>query len=433
MSLLIIGCIGWLIYRVLHRTTLTLSPASLSLMWVLGTGGVYLVYYVFIALFRQNPPSLLILAIGAVGFIDMIRSQHHLTWSGWHVFRQEKWATVGLMLVIVLMSVSIFMSGFYADTTRMWMAKGDMLNQLPEYIPLIESLAEPYHPDYPMMMSHQYQWQLLWGDDLFSLKLSTWVWYITLLLACLSFFTRWTQHPIRWLIVLAGYPAYWFVIPLATVDIPLSVMWVVAVWWILNGLDNPSAPLTSVALVCGTMILTKNEGILMVGCLLIGLAMTWIVDPTHRSKMARLMGLIIVISGMSFLSWYGLIVGQANIAVGSDFGLSGFSGQRVIDVAQLLVPILLDPISTAGLWLIFVGFIIASYRQTPVLWFPVFLYLGIISVSYMFSVRPTTLQQHIGQSYFRLILQIAPMALIYIARSFASEFYNKKQTKYLSE
>jgi len=419
LGLLTVGLIGWLIYRVLYTNQLELSPASLPLIWILGTGGIYLIYYLHISLLHQNPPPILILGLAGVGVIEAVRLRHSIKLDGWYPLKQAKWSTLILGLVVLAMSISIFMSGFYADTTRMWLAKGDMLNQLPDYEHLLESLVERFHPDYPMVMSHQYQWQLLWLDSLISLKLLAWVWYIALLLGCLSLLTRWTTHPIRWLILLAGYPSYWFVIPLATVDIPISVIWITAVVWMMRYLDNREGSIVGIALVCGVMILTKNEGFIIIGCIVIGLLMTAILQQTKRQPIVRLIIGIVVMSGISFISWYGLIVGQATVSVGSDFGLSGFQIERISEVAQYLLPILFNPLETACLWMVFLGFIVVGYRDKPLVWLPVLLYLLVISASYTLSVRPTTLYQHIVQSYFRLILQIAPLALVFVAHCFS--------------
>jgi hypothetical protein len=419
LSILSIGLIGWLIVRLLHPKTLELSPASLPLIWILGTGGIYLLYYLHISILQQNPSPVLILGLGGLGGFEAIRHRHQVTWVGWHPFKQAKWVTLILCFIVVVMSISIFMSGFYADTTRMWLAKGDMLNQLPDYGHLLESLKERLHPDYPMVMSHQYQWQLVWSDSLISLKLLTWVWYIMLLLACLDLFTRWTKHPIRWLILLAGYPSYWFVMPIATVDIPISVMWVTAIVWMMCYLEDRQVSVLGIALVCGVMILTKNEGFITIGCILFGLMVTAFQQPMKRQQIIRLMIAIGMMSCLCFISWYGLIVGQAIIAVGSDFSLSGFRLERVPEVAKFILPILFNPLETAWLWIVFLGFLIVGYRDNPLLWLPVLVYLLAISVSYTFSVRPTTLYQHIVQSYFRLILQIAPLALVYVARCFS--------------
>lgn len=419
LSILTIGLIGWLIYRILFSKSLELSPASLPLIWILGTGGIYVIYYLHISILQQNPSPVLIFGLGGLAAIEGFRHRHTIKWVGWHPLYQAKWATLILCLIVLGMSISIFMSGYYADTTRMWLAKGDMLNQLPDYRLLIESLLERLHPDYPMVMSHQYQWQLLWSDSLISLKLLSWVWYIALLLACLSLLSRWTKHPVRWLLLLAGYPSYWFVMPLATVDIPISVIWVTAILWIMRYLDDQHVSIWGIALIFGVMILTKNEGFMTVGCMIIGLLITAVMQSTKRQQIIRLMLAIVVISLISFISWYGLIVGQATVAVGSDFGLSGFRFERLAEVARFLFPILFNPLETAWLWVIFLVFILVGYHDDPLLWLPVLIYLLAISVSYTFSVRPTTLYEHIVQSYFRLILQIMPLAFIYVARCFS--------------
>jgi len=419
ISILTVGLIGWLIYRVLYSNVLEISPASLPLIWILGTGGIYLIYYLHISILKQNPSPILIFALAGFGVIEAFRVRRRIQWDSWQIFKQAKVATFILCLLILGMSVSIFMSGFYADTTRMWLAKGDMLNQLPDYQLLIESLLERLHPDYPMVMSHQYQWQLLWSDSLISLKLLTWVWYIALLLACLSLLTRWTKHPVRWLILLAGYPSYWFVMPLATADIPISVIWVTTMVWIMRYLDDKQTSIWGIAVLCGVMILTKNEGFLTVGCMIIGLLITAALQSAKRQQIIQLLSAIVAISLISFISWYGLIVGQATVAVGSDFGLSGFTIERISEVALFLMPILFNPLGTAWLWVIFIGFILIGYHDDPLLWLPVLIYLLVISASYMFSVRPTTLYEHIVQSYFRLILQITPLALVYVARCFS--------------
>lgn len=421
IGILTILLIGWLIYRILHPSHAEVSPASLAFMWILGAGGIYLIYYGFVGFLHQNPPPALLLVIGVFGIIDIVRIRQRMTFAGWHIFRETKFSVIILAVVIVMMTISIFMSGFYADTTRMWMAKGDMLNQLPDYVHLMESLPDHRHPDYPMVMSHQYQWQLVWADDWISLKLSTWVWYITLLLAATALFTRYTRHPVRWLIVLAGYPAYWFVIPIATIDIPLSVMWLIVIGWTLRYLDGDNISPLAIAISCGIIILTKNEGFLIVGTILIGMLVTLVIQSDTRRRLLRLLGAIIVVGGLSFFSWYGLIVPQAEITVASDFGLSGFTLERIPLVIEILAPILFNPVQTAGLWLIFLYFIIRGYRQTPLLWLPVLLYLVFISASYTFSVRDTSLLGHIIQSYFRLILQITPLALVYVACCFAQD------------
>ena len=419
LGVLTVGLIGWLIYRLLYANMLELSPASLPLIWILGTGGIYLIYYLHISILHQNPSSILIVGLSGIGAIEGFRLRHSIKWEGWHPFKQAKWARLILCLIVVGMSITIFMSGFYADTTRMWLAKGDMLNQLPDYGHLVESLLERYHPDYPMVMSHQYQWQLLWSDSPISLKLLAWVWYIALLLAILSLLTRWTNHPIRWLILLAGYPSYWFVMPLATVDIPISVIWVTTIVWMMRYLDDEEGSIWGIGLVCAVMMLTKNEGFITIACILIGLLLTAFLEQAKRQQIMRLTLVIILLCGISFISWYGLIIGQATVAVGSDFGLSGFQVERVLEVARHLLPILLNPLETAGLWFVFLGFIIVGYWDKPLLWLPVLLYLLVISTSYTLSVRPTSLYEHIVQSYFRLILQIAPLALVYVARCFS--------------
>lgn len=428
ISILTILLVGWLIYHALQPNHLELSPASLTMVWVLGTGGIYLIYYGFVGFLHQNPPSILILVIGALGIIDILRIRHKIMIKGWDTLRKAKFSVVILGVIMVMMSISIFMSGFYADTTRMWLAKGDMLNQLPDYIHLMEALPDPRHPDYPMVMSHQYQWQLVWADDWMSLKLSTWVWYIALLLAALPLFSRDTRHPVRWLIVLAGYPAYWFVVPIATVDIPLSVMWLIVIGWALQYLDGDDRSPLAIALVCGMITLTKNEGFLIVGSIVIGLLITLLIQPAKRRDLIHLLSMIIIVSGLSFFSWYGVIVPQADITIASDFGLSGFTLERIPQVIEIIAPILFNPVQTAGLWLIFLYFIVRGYHQKPLLWLPALLYLVFISASYTFSVRDTSLLGHIIQSYFRLILQITPLALVYVAGCFAQNGDSPKVT-----
>ncbi|GEM_PF-2141669 len=416
ISIITIWLIGWLIYRIFQAQNLELSPASVPLMWILGTGGVYLVYYIFVGFLQQNPPPLLLLVIAGCGVIEAVRMRHQVIVSGWDVFRSARLSTSILIVIILMMTISILMSGFYADTTRMWLAKGDMLNQLPDYIHLMEHLKDIRHPDYPMVISHQYQWQLVWADDWISLKLSTWVWYVVLILSAIALFKRYTKYPVRWGILLAGYPAYWFVIPLATVDIPISIMLVVVISWILNYLDSNAVSKWMIASVCALLVLTKNEGFLIVGSIVCGVIATFIIQSSQRQQLLRLLSAIIVVSALSFISWYVMIVPQADIAVASDFGLSGFQAEKIPQVLELILPILFNPIQTAGLWVIFFVCLLMGYWRTPLLWMPALLYLLAISASYMFSVRETSLLEHIIQSYFRLILQITPLAMIYIAQ-----------------
>lgn len=421
---------GWLLYRIIQRDELEISPATISLAWVLGTVILYVTYYIFILSVNRAPPPLIIIALGVIGFIDFLRTLPHTRRKNWHIFRQTKLLTVLLLLILGFMSLYVFFDGYHYDTIRMWLYKAQILSLTPDYTQAINSLIPEQHPDYPMLYTHQLQWQLHWADSLFSLKLPTWITYINIILATASLLTHFKiQHPIAWLIFLAGFPQYWTVIPTATADLPLSLNLIVGIIWLIRSSGGNRSARILMTLAFGALILTKNEGILLVFSVLI--AQLFVTIFQSNTRMHTLKTILWIIAGASvvWISWYTLVVGQSSAIIVSDFGTASITTSRIIEVATLLIPIVCNPFTTAGIWIFAVACLITGHIKAPRIWIPLFVYLALVSSTYLLSVRPSGLYAHIVQSYFRLLTQITPLAIVYLAICFSTVSTNTSNTK----
>jgi len=412
---------GWLVYHVIQRDNLEISPATVSLAWVLGTGVLYVVYYSFILIGKQSPPPFILILIGTIGFIDFIRTLPKAKIKDWHIFRQSKPLTTLLLLTIGSMTLFIFFDGYHYDTIRMWLYKAQALSITPDYTQVINSLISIQHPDYPMLYTHQLQWQLNWSDSIFSLKLPTWVAYINVILTTSALLIHFKiRHSIIWLIFLAGFPQFWIVMPMATADLPLSLNLLICLVWLIRALDDNRSSRVFMALAMAGLVLTKNEGILLVLSVLFSLLCIALFRSNSRKQVLQTMLWIIGGVVLAWVSWYTLVVGQSSANIVSDFGSDGLTSSRIIEVATLLIPILLNPFTTAGIWIFIIGCFLTGHLKAPVIWIPLFVYLALISSTYIFSVRSTGLYAHIVQSYFRLLTQITPLAVVYLAICFSS-------------
>jgi len=412
---------GWLLYRLFQRNNLELSPATIALSWVLGTGVLYLTYYSFILIGKQSPPPIIIFGLGLIGLVEFIRVLSKTQFDGWHIFRQSKFMTVVLLLVIGYMSLHIFFDGYHYDAIRMWLFKAQLLSITPDYTQVINSLIPIQHPDYPMLYTHQLHWQLAGSDSLLSLKLPTWMAYISIILAINALFTHFKiERPIFWLIFLAGFPQFWLVIPTATADLPLSMMLIVGIVWLNRYLDGDTLASPLMAFVFGAMVLTKNEGILLVLSVIVGLCVMAITRSHNPKRLLQAILWIIGVASVAWVSWYSFVVGQASATIISDFGFISLTPERIIEVIGLLIPILFNPFLTVGIWIFVVGCFLTGHFRFPIIWMPMMIYLVLISSTYLFSVRETGLYAHVVQSYLRLLTQITPLAIFYLATSFSN-------------
>jgi hypothetical protein len=412
---------GWLLYRVVQHHNLELSPATLSLSWVLGTGILYTVYYSFILLAKQSPPPLIMIVLGIVGGIELVRLFPNTQIKGWQLFQRSKILTILLVLMMSIMCIYILVDGYHYDTVRMWLFKAQILHITPDYHQMMDTLIPPQHPDYPMVYTHQLQWQLIWSDSLVSLKLPTWMAYINLILATTALLIQFKiRHSVAWLIFLAGFPQYWSIIPTATADLPISMMLLVAMTWLNRYLDGEKFVGLLMALGFGWLVLTKNEGILLVLSILVGLCGIAIVQPSNRKRLLRAIVWIVCMSGLWWISWYAVVVSQSMGNLVSDFSLSSLTIARIPEAIELLIPILFNPFLTASIWIFVIGCFLTRHFKFPIIWIPLFVYLILISSTYVFSIRPSGLYAHIVQSYFRLLLQVTPLAIVYLGMCFSN-------------
>lgn len=386
--------IGWSIYRLIRQDS-ALSPEALGSAWLLGTGAVGFIHYLSIVIFQANPPTPLVLALAAPALW-----LHPCQLDGWSAFRRERLATLGLLLLMATLLGFLAMSGFTADATRMWLAKAQLYAQKPDYTHMIENLYWRWHPSYPPLFSHQYQWQLVFTETTLGLKLPLFGYYVTTLMAVFALLRDRIRQPVLWTVLTAGFPIYWWFWPLGTADPALAAFAVMGLYWVgRHGILS--------ALILGLMPLVKTEGLLLLACMLVGILVT--------ERSLRTVGMVVGWGAICTLSWWS-IVWRTGIE-DSDFALLAFSPDRIVSVLDRTLPILLNPVLFAFLWFFFFLLLLLGYWKYVLLWLPTALYVVMVIAAYTFSTYHMGIDNHIHQSMERILLQVVAPAMVYLGLS----------------
>jgi len=409
--------LGWLAYRAVQRQQASLSPVGIATAWVLGAGVVHAIYYVHVLFLLRNPHPLVLILPGLIGLVDAVRVARAGRWRGWQPFRAAPRASMLLAACIVVMTLLTTINGFYLDTLRIWLARAQALDQLPDYRHAMENIFWLFHPEYPPLWSHQYQWQMQFGDSMLALKLPSLGYYVTLLAAAVALLARSTRNPILWTVIVALPGLFVWVWPTGTADMPLSASVTLGVCWLFIYRESRAArDLWCAALAIGLLTLIKNEGILLVVCLLVPLALDAL-RPARRGLALRSLLAVAGVSAICALSWLLLVW---SVAPGiSDFSLGAFSVDQLQTALSVGLPVLLDPL-TAAAWPLMIVLLALGFWREPLLWLPALLYALGMLFSYAFSVYPPGIMHHIVQSYHRLLAQMLPLALIYIVGALTS-------------
>lgn len=410
--------LGWLAYRAVQRQHAELSPVSIATAWALGVGVVHAIYYVHLLLLLRNPHPLLLILPGLAGLIDALRVARAGGWRGWEPFRAAPRASALLVACIGIMALLTAFNGLYVDTQRIWLGRAEAFDQLPDYRHSLEHIYWLFHPEYPPLWSHQYQWQMQFGESMLALKLPSLGYYAALLAAVVALLARSTQRPVLWAVIVALPGLFVWVWPTGTADMPLGASVTLGVCWLFIYRDSrASRDLWCAALVIGLLTLIKNEGMLLVACLLAALALD-LLRPLRRWLALRSLLTVGGVSAVCALSWL-LVVWS--VAPGySDFSLSAFSTEQLQTALSVGMPILVDPLLLAGAWPLLIVLLALGFWREPLLWLPPLLYALGMLFAYAFSVYPPGQMHHIVQSYHRLLGQMLPLALIYIIGALTS-------------
>ncbi len=80
--------------------------------------------------------------------------------------------------------------------------------------------------------------------------------------------------------------------------------------------------------------------------------------------------------------------------------------------------VLIDPRSFYGVWLVFLAALCVGRRQLGehlLLWLPALAYALLMAASYLFSDYGAGVQEHVRFSYGRLLLQVLPFTIVFLA------------------
>lgn len=410
--------LGWLAYRLVQRERAALSPIGMVTAWALGVGVVHVIYYVHVLALLRNPHPLALILPGLAGLFDALRCARLGRWRGWEVFRAAPRASALLVACVGIMTLLTAVNGLYVDTLRIWLARAEAFDQLPDYRHSLENIYWLFHPEYPPLWSHQYQWQMQFGWSPLALKLPSLGYYVTMLAAAVALLARSTGRPVLWAAVIGLPGLFVWVWPTGVADAPLSASVVLGVCWLLIYRETRARrDLWCAALVIGLMTLIKNEGLLLAACLLAPLALDAL-RPARRAHALRSLLVVGMATLICALSWQ---IVAWTVAPGiSDFSASAFEMQQLRQAIAWGVPVLLDPLLLAAAWpLLFVLLALGFWRE-PLLWLPPLLYALGMLFAYGFSAYPPGIMHHIVQSYHRLLGQMLPLVLIYVIGALTS-------------
>lgn len=410
--------LGWFIFTRIKRDDRPISPLGMATAFLLGTGAVHGVYYASILLFESNPPPLLILAGSLPGWVSFAQATVARRFSGWQSFREHRRLTTVLVGVVILMTVFTAMTGYYADTLRMWHAKAQLLDVVPSYAEMIAYLGTDWHPEYPTLLTHQYQWQRVFSDTVFGSKLPNVAYYLTTLAGTfyLLHYLKVKQR-VMWLIFLAGLPVYWAWQTQAAADLPVSAYVVVGLSWLVHD-DKRTSSLALAVIVLGLLPLVKIDGALLIVCIVAAVGIQGMVNGQLRR--GAVIGAAIAMSAGAFLLSWLAVTTSAEVS-SSDFALSTFDTARTQIILSDTLPTLFDPHSFAGLWIVVFGLLLLGFWRHPLIWFPALAYSVGMLFAYHFSDYGPGLRLHIFQSYERLLMHVTPLAVAYIASGLSGD------------
>jgi hypothetical protein len=402
---------GWLAYRMVMRERARVDGIGAATAWLLGAGVIHGAHYSAALTFHTVPPPVILFLVALVGLADMVRVMRRtrLDWLG--AFRREPlWGgalLVGLAALLALTAAQ----GFGNDTALIWLGRAKAYAANPDYLAHVH--AYPWHPGYPPLFIHQYQWQNVFTDSLLGLKLPPFVFYLASLAVIYRLLSERVSGPMMWTFLIALLPTYWINVPYGMADIPLSAYVVTAVYWLRDG--NRRAMWLG-AVLLGLATLVKTEGAVLVGCVLAAMLYTSWREPEERKRLLSAVVICAAASAVCAASWYVVtLIGQPHEP---DFALSAFDVGRVVSIAANVGFVILDPRTFNGVWLIFAAVLWGKRRELrrdALIWLPPALYVvGMVGI-YFFSNFSDGVGAHVRFSYGRLLQQVTPLAMVYVA------------------
>lgn len=417
--------VGWLVYRLLGGQTGQISLLAIGSALLLGAVSIHAVYYVATLIFNTNPTPAVLLILAGVGLIvcglDAARS--------WHYVSMGKSSSLPLVNVcggliflgvISLMALLIAVQGFGNDTARIWLGRAIAYDTLPDYFYHFSNY--PYHPDYPPLVTHLYQWQSIFTDTLFGLKLPALGFYLATLSGVYTLLRGQVGRPLLWLLVIALLPGFWFHVPFGMADVPLGTYITVGIAWLWLGIahDQPPGSLRIGTVILSGGVLVKQEGIILLVCVIAALAIIAITQQAQpvRKRARETLGLLLLCGSVLTLSWYGLV--WFGDTPPGDFALSAFDLSKLPIILSTVAFTIIDPRAFQGIFVIFILMVLVAHvknrfsSETFLIWLPLASYLLVMLLPYLFSTYGSV-TDHVRFSYGRLLQQVLPLVAVYVA------------------
>lgn len=371
VPLILIIMAGWGVFRLSATHTLTPSPIiSWATFWLLGCVTVYIFYY-FHYMFLKTAPFF----VAAVG-LNIPSNRMRVLWG----------LTIGSIGVLTLIS----QWGY--DAEIMWYGKAAFYRTTPDYQLMMQNIDPRHHPAYPPLLTHLYEL----FDVFKSAKLVSFIFYAAMISAVYGLL----EGRRLWVYIMASFPLWWYIIPAGLADVPLMAFLTMGVYW----LERREAQLGAVLI--ALMPLVKQEGLLLAVCVVVSLGYA-----RHWWSIGWVTGFTMLFS----VTWYGIVLEEQ--PGGNDFSLTAFDLSNLPTIIYMCVGSLLDVFGFNFLWVVFLVTLPLMVRQKQTwLWIIPTLYMGGMAFSYLFSTYPTGFEEHIVDSYGRLLSQVAPLALVSLAR-----------------
>ena len=194
-------------------------------------------------------------------------------------------------------------------------------------------------------------------------------------------------------------------------DIVLAAYALAAALALQRWIETPDASPLLAAMLLGVLPWVKPEGVFLSVALVIG---TWISMGTGQKKL-RLLGWAAIATLVCAVPWY-LLVAMSDIRMGAFASAPDLSGSRVKEILAGLASRAIA-IEWHGIWLAAVAALVviaAQRRWRNMLAIAISAYVIAITVVFLFSLYDP-LSQHVLRSGDRLLLHVAPLALLMIA------------------
>jgi hypothetical protein len=424
---------GWAVYAILSRRRVASLAETAAMSWLLGCGAVSLAMFWMIRIgFTPNTQRTSIGVAALAGSVVLIRRRRSVrtrtgsSGSGAEsgTFVRILSAGLGIWLVaeiagLIIRSTAGPLAGWDGWVT--WAMKARVLHlQHDSAALLLDASREVSNRSYPMLLPLIESWFFGWvgaADDRFAamVTMTFLVALVALLLSALR--SRMTLVvALAIAVVFVTTPYAGLLAALGYADIVLAAYALATAIVLRRWLEDPNTSVALSAGVTGFLPWVKLEGIVLMVALLIGASVSLnAVRPRLRLAGSAAIA-VLVCAG----PWY-LLVAAADLPQKVFSSVPDVTAQRVGEVITGLASRAVA-IEWHGIWLALIAaiaIIAVTKERRAFLPVTVSLYVGALTAGFLFSSY-APLSQHLLRSGDRLLLHIAPLALLIVADIMAS-------------